>query len=51
MYVINALEKKMPTHSSILAWIVPRTEATVNGVAKSWTWLSNQLINKYTLMK
>ena len=51
MYLINALEKKMPTHSSILAQRIPWTEATVNGVTKSWTWLSNQLINKYTLIK
>ena len=34
------LEKAMATHSSILAWKIPWT-ATVNGVAKSWTQLSN----------
>ena len=35
----------MATHSSILAWKIPWTEgawkATIHGVAKSWTWLSN----------
>ena len=31
------LEEEMATHSSILAWKIPRTkEATVHGVAKSW---------------
>ena len=33
----DALEKGMATHPSILAWIILRTEATVHGVAKSWT--------------
>ena len=33
----DPLEKGMATHSSILAWRIPRTEATVYGVAKSWT--------------
>ena len=37
----DALEKGMATHSSFLAWRFPRTEATVHGVAKSWTQLSN----------
>ena len=32
----DPLEKEMATHSSILAW-----RATVQGVAKSWTWLSD----------
>ena len=37
----DPLEKEMVTHSSILAWRIPRTEkATVHGVAKSWTQLS-----------
>ena len=31
------LEKEMATHSSILAWKIPWTEATVHGVAKSQT--------------
>ena len=31
------LEKGMATHSSILAWRIPWTEATENGVAKSRT--------------
>ena len=37
--------ESMATHSSILAWRIPMDRedwrATVNGVAKSWTWLSN----------
>ena len=36
----------MATHSSILAWNIPRTEEPggllVHGIAKSWTWLSTQ---------
>ena len=32
----------MATHSSILAWKVPRTEVNVHGVAKSQTQLSNE---------
>ena len=31
----DLLEKGMDTHSSILAWRIPWTEATVHGVAKS----------------
>ena len=41
----DPLEKEMATHSSILAWRIPWTEepggATVHGVAKSWTQLSD----------
>ena len=41
----DLLEKEMATHSSILAWKIPWTEepglATVHGVAKSQTWLSD----------
>ena len=41
----DALEEGMATHSSILAWRIPRTRgawwATVLGVAKSQTPLSN----------
>ena len=41
----DSLEKAMATHSSILAWRIPMDRkawwATVNGVAKSWTLLSN----------
>jgi len=36
----DPLERRMATHSSILAWRIPWTEAwwaTVYGVAKSWT--------------
>ena len=31
----DPLEKGMATYSSILAWSIPWTEATVHGVAKS----------------
>ena len=41
----DTLEKDMATHSSILAWRIPMDtgawQATVHGVAKSWTCLSN----------
>ena len=41
----NPLEKEMATHYSIFAWKIPWTEepawATVHGVTKSWTQLSN----------
>ena len=33
----DMLEKRMATHSNILAWRVPWTEAIVHGVAKSRT--------------
>ena len=36
----DPLEKGMATHSSILAWRIPWTEATVHGVVKSWTQLT-----------
>ena len=40
----DALEEKMATHSSILAWATPWTgdpwQAIVYGVAKTWTQLS-----------
>ena len=40
----DALEEEMATHSSILAWAIPRTEepgrATVHGVTKGRTRLS-----------
>ena len=38
----DPLEEGMATHSSVLAWRVPGTgawQATVHGVAKSWTQL------------
>ena len=38
----DSLENGMTTHSSILAWIIPWTEATVHGITKSWTCLSNE---------
>ena len=37
----NPLEKGMATHSSVLAWRIPWTEATAHGVAKSRTQLSD----------
>ena len=37
----DPLEEEMATHSSILAWEIPRIEeqggAVVHGIAKSWT--------------
>ena len=40
----SLLEKEMATHSSILAWRIPMDRgawlATVDGIAKSWTRLS-----------
>ena len=42
----DALEEGMATHSSILTWRIPMDRgacrATVQGVTKSWTQLSNQ---------
>ena len=41
----DPLEKGMTTHSSILAWRIPKDrgtwQATVHGVLKSWTQLSD----------
>ena len=41
----DPLEEGMATHSSILAWRIPMDQsawlATVNGVTKSWTQLSD----------
>ena len=41
----DTLETGMTTHSSILAWRIPWTEepgrATIHGMVKSWTRLSN----------
>ena len=40
----RSLEEEMATHSSILAWRIPRTGYrlhTVHGVTKSWTQLSD----------
>ena len=37
----DPLEKGMATQSSILAWRIPWTEATVHGVAKSRRGLSD----------
>ena len=42
----DPLEEGMATHSSILAWRIPMDrgswQATVHGVTKSWTWLSDE---------
>ena len=42
----DPLEKSMPTHSSMLAWRIPMDRgawrASVLGIAKSWTQLSDQ---------
>ena len=40
----DALEKGMGTHSSLLSWKIPggAWRATVPGVTKSWTRLSNE---------
>ena len=44
------LEEGMATHSSILAWRIPMNRgvcwATVHGVSKSWTWLSDSAQHK-----
>ena len=41
----DPLEKETATHSSLLAWEIPWKEetwqATVHGVAKNWTQLSD----------
>ena len=40
----------MATHSSILAKKIPGAwQATVCGVAKSWTWLTDCLVSKHDL--
>ena len=40
----DPLEEQMATHSSILAWRIPKTEEPgglqSTAVAKNWTWLS-----------
>ena len=36
----DPLEKGTATHSSSLAWRIPRTVYIVHEVTKSWTWLS-----------
>ena len=42
----RSLEKEMATHSSILAWEIPWTEATVHWVTKEldMTWTKQQQI-------
>ena len=43
---LSKIEKEMATHSSILAWRIPRDKgawrATVHGVTKRWTQLSHE---------
>ena len=47
----DLLEEGMATHSSILAWRIPvdreASQATVHGVAKSWTELSDSAQHRY----
>jgi len=44
----HALEKEMATHSSVLAWRIPRTEeAAVYGVTQSWTRLKRLRLQQY----
>ena len=47
----DLLEEGMATHSSILAWRIPvdreASRATVRGVAKSWTELSDSAQHRY----
>ena len=49
----DPLEEEMATHSSILAWRIPRTEAPGRlqsmGVAKSQTWLSDLILSSIAL--
>ena len=44
-YCEDPLEEGMATHSSILAWRIPKDrgawQATVHGVTKSWTQLND----------
>ena len=37
----DPLKKGTENHSNILAWRIPWTQATIHGIAKSQTWLSN----------
>ena len=51
----RSLEKEMAIHFGILAWRIPWTEepgkATVHGVAKSWTRLSNSHTHTFSLLR
>ena len=51
----RSLEKEMAIHSGILAWRIPWTEepgkATVHGVAKSRTRLSNSHTHTFSLLR
>ena len=45
------LEQEMATHSTILAWTIPWSEAwgaTIHGASKSQTWLSTEPQVKFT---
>ena len=50
----DPLKKEMATHSSILAWENPMDreawQATVQGVAKGWTWLSGWITTTALLL-
>ena len=37
----DLLEKRTATHSSILAWRIPWTEAMVHEITESWTLLKD----------
>ena len=49
----DPLEKEMASHSSILAWRIPMDrgawQATVHGVAKSWTRLKRLSMHTHML--
>ena len=51
----DLLEESLTTHSSIVAWRIPMDrgawQATVNGVAKSWLDLTEQLSIQYSMNK
>ena len=50
----DPLEEEMETHSSILAWRISTDrgawQATVHGVAKSWTWLSMNVPHTFLML-
>ena len=46
------MKEEMATHSSILAWIIPRAEeAAVHGVAKSQTWRNGANTHTHTFTR
>ena len=44
----DPMEKGMATHSNILAWKIPQTEATPHGVAKNQTRLNNDTVGSFS---